>query len=705
MTIDHDFNGEDILFPIESMSSMQYTENNNPNNINNDIIPYSLDIKNTVLDGADLSNIQTQETPLTLGLPPLSFDSPLPTTETIPSTTDNSLHLKADSNKNRNARTNENDSENNNTTNNANASGANQYTTLTSPYPMNDILYNMNNPLQSPSPSSVPQNPAINSLVNTTNNETNLSPQTSNGNETLVSPRVQQQTSANDNRLSFPNAANSNLFIDTNPNNLNEKLRNQLNSDTNSYSNSISNSNSNSTGNLNSSYFNSLNIDSMLDDYVSSDLLLNDDDDDTNLSRRRFSDVITNQFPSITNSRNSISHSLDLWNHPKINSNNRNTNVNVNSNSTSSSNASPNTTTANANADPNIAGNPNNNDATIDNELTQILNEYNMNFNDNLGTSTSSRNKSACPNSFDANTMTKINPSQQLQQQLNRFQHKQLTSSHNNSSTNMKSFNSDLYSRRQRASLPIIDDSLNYGLVNKQDEDPKNDMPPNSNSASSQQFIKPSMILSDNASVIAKVATTGMNSEMSFLTEEGEQNTNTTPNFDLSMTQMNMAPLSPASSSSTSLATNHFYHHFPQQGHHAMNSKIGSSLRRRKSAVPLMASVPLSNQQNNISSSSVNSTGNGAGVTKERRPSYRRKSMTPSRRSSVVMESTKELEEKPFHCHICPKSFKRSEHLKRHVRSVHSNERPFACHICDKKFSRSDNLSQHIKTHKKHGDI
>ena len=254
--------------------------------------------------------------------------------------------------------------------------------------------------------------------------------------------RRQQHTSIKDNRLSLPNGANSNLFIDTNPNNLNEKLRNQLNSDTNSYSNSISNSNSNSTGNLNSSYFNSLNIDSMLDDYVSSDLLLNDDDDDTNLSRRRFSDVITNQFPSMTNSRNSISHSLDLWNHPKINPSNRNTNLNITTNSTSSSNASPNTTTMNANADSNIAGNPKNNDATIDNELTQILNEYNMNFNDNLGTSTSGKNKSACPSSFDANAMTKINPSQQLQQQLNRVQHKQLTSSHNNSSTNMKSFNS-----------------------------------------------------------------------------------------------------------------------------------------------------------------------------------------------------------------------------------------------------------------------
>ncbi|CAI4049434.1 hypothetical protein SUVZ_13G1760 [Saccharomyces uvarum] len=706
MTIEHDFSTEDILFPIESMNTMHRADNSTSNNVNNDINPYSLDVKNGVFDSADTSNIQNQETPLGMGFPPLSFDSPLPATDTIPSTNGNSLHLKSNINKNYNTSNNEIDNENNNTSN-TNIAGSNQYTTLTSPYPMSDLLYNMNNSLQSPSPSSVPLNPSNTTANPKSNNEIRLSPQISNGNETLISPRAQQQTSINGDHLSFPNPPNTNLFIDTNPNNLNEKLRNQLNSNTNSYSNSTSNSNSNSTGNLNSSYFNSLNIDSMLDDYVSSELLLNDDDDN-DLSQRRFSDVITNQFPSITNSRNSISHSLDLWNHSKINSNNKITGTDKNlNNSNSSSNASPNATSTNTNTKANTGttGNSNDNDTAIDNELTQILNEYNMNFNDNLGTSDANQNKSACPISFDANSMTKINPSQQLQQQLSRFQQQQFTSSHNNSNTNMKSFNSDLNSRRQRASLPIIDDSLSYDLTNKQNEDSKNVVLPNTSSSSSQQFIKPSMILSDNASAIAKVATTGMGSDISFLTEQDEQNGNNTPSFDLCMSQMNMTPSSPASSSSASLATNHFYHHFPQQNHHTMNSKIGSSIRRRKSAVPLMGTVPLTNQQNNISSSSVNASGNGVGVTKERRPSYRRKSMTPSRRSSVVMESAKELEEKPFHCHICSKSFKRSEHLKRHVRSVHSNERPFACHICDKKFSRSDNLSQHIKTHKKHGDI
>ncbi|CEP63915.1 C2H2-type zinc finger protein LALA0_S09e05358g [Lachancea lanzarotensis] len=62
-------------------------------------------------------------------------------------------------------------------------------------------------------------------------------------------------------------------------------------------------------------------------------------------------------------------------------------------------------------------------------------------------------------------------------------------------------------------------------------------------------------------------------------------------------------------------------------------------------------------------------------------------------------------DEKPFKCRECTKTFRRSEHLKRHIRSVHSTERPFHCPYCDKKFSRSDNLSQHLKTHKKHGDF
>ncbi|KAI8883269.1 hypothetical protein K501DRAFT_126363, partial [Backusella circina FSU 941] len=49
----------------------------------------------------------------------------------------------------------------------------------------------------------------------------------------------------------------------------------------------------------------------------------------------------------------------------------------------------------------------------------------------------------------------------------------------------------------------------------------------------------------------------------------------------------------------------------------------------------------------------------------------------------------------------CGKVFKRSEHLKRHIKSIHTMEKPFKCPYqnCNKRFSRSDNLNQHIRIH------
>ncbi|KAF9183834.1 hypothetical protein BGZ49_004520 [Haplosporangium sp. Z 27] len=62
---------------------------------------------------------------------------------------------------------------------------------------------------------------------------------------------------------------------------------------------------------------------------------------------------------------------------------------------------------------------------------------------------------------------------------------------------------------------------------------------------------------------------------------------------------------------------------------------------------------------------------------------------------------------KVFTCRFddCGKIFKRSEHLKRHVRSIHTMEKPFECPIqnCPKRFSRSDNLNQHIRIHRHNG--
>ena len=56
----------------------------------------------------------------------------------------------------------------------------------------------------------------------------------------------------------------------------------------------------------------------------------------------------------------------------------------------------------------------------------------------------------------------------------------------------------------------------------------------------------------------------------------------------------------------------------------------------------------------------------------------------------------------------CPKSFKRQEHLKRHLNGVHNSDEPHVCIVCltypnekgKSSFNRNDNLTQHvIKTH------
>ncbi|KAI9291231.1 hypothetical protein K502DRAFT_326394 [Neoconidiobolus thromboides FSU 785] len=64
---------------------------------------------------------------------------------------------------------------------------------------------------------------------------------------------------------------------------------------------------------------------------------------------------------------------------------------------------------------------------------------------------------------------------------------------------------------------------------------------------------------------------------------------------------------------------------------------------------------------------------------------------------------TKPVCDLPFDCPKpgCNKTFKRSEHLKRHLNSVHNPIKSFICSYidCGKAFSRSDNLNQHIRTH------
>ena len=56
--------------------------------------------------------------------------------------------------------------------------------------------------------------------------------------------------------------------------------------------------------------------------------------------------------------------------------------------------------------------------------------------------------------------------------------------------------------------------------------------------------------------------------------------------------------------------------------------------------------------------------------------------------------------EQPFHCtwENCTKRFARSDELARHYKT-HTGEKRFACSVCDKRFVRGDHLSVHVKRH------
>ncbi|KII94250.1 hypothetical protein PLICRDRAFT_99761 [Plicaturopsis crispa FD-325 SS-3] len=80
---------------------------------------------------------------------------------------------------------------------------------------------------------------------------------------------------------------------------------------------------------------------------------------------------------------------------------------------------------------------------------------------------------------------------------------------------------------------------------------------------------------------------------------------------------------------------------------------------------------------------------------------------TAEKEREKEQEKAKEAGQKAGRVYVCKvedcgKCFNRGEHLKRHVRSIHTHEKPFKCSYpnCDKFFNRHDNLLQHQKVHK-----
>lgn len=471
---------------------------------------------------------------------------------------------------------------------------------------------------------------------------------------------------------------------------------------------------------------------------------------------RRHSTIVSNRYPysntpATAASRNSISHSIDFWNLP----NSRNSNNNKLRKSMSST-TSPSSTTMPT-------------QFNVDNDISQTLNGYNINFALNQTTNPSVNDQNpGSPNSFNISQSNQLMHSQKPQLQRRSTYntiHQSPTHFTQQNSQQQQQQNQRRYSinKQQRASLPVLDGSLNPEVFSKLYENGRvpmnlnvvpwtdgntnnssiyaNDNNNNNNNSHNNNNNSNEISFANNKNFNTYVSNSNSNSSVTGIdagNNSSNSNMRTTNNNNGNNLKMaNERFVNPSivfengNNIPTQINSNNGNMPPPQQNQQ-QSTFIPSpflqsvSLERNLSSPTssYLNTIPIQNYQQMYNNNTKITQNNN--VTAPPKNKNRRKSaiVTSSQlkgnsRSPPLLNGQKATtttakrsvsynfsdENKTFKCETCGKAFRRSEHLKRHIRSVHSSERPFACPTCDKKFSRSDNLAQHIKTHKKRGDV
>merc|ERR1712059_131840 len=71
-----------------------------------------------------------------------------------------------------------------------------------------------------------------------------------------------------------------------------------------------------------------------------------------------------------------------------------------------------------------------------------------------------------------------------------------------------------------------------------------------------------------------------------------------------------------------------------------------------------------------------------------------------STKNGLKYHSLSHTEQIPYLCQMCPKSFRSSSSVHRHMNAVHLKLIVYMCNVCNKAFHQKSNLDKHMVSHK-----